>query len=91
MEYDLMNISYNLVNGETIAWSIARDEESDGSFYMNDRRQLCIEGNGETIEQVKEKMRILISRLGEDCGILSDDMKNWGSFEALREKQTLYR
>ena len=91
MEKDLMNISYNLVNGETIAWSINNDEESSGAFYMNDRRQLCVEGNGKTIEEVKRKIVLLVSRLGEDCDILLNDMDVWVSFESLKAKQTLYR
>ena len=86
-----MNISYNLINGETIAWDIHNDEESRGAFYINDRRQLCVEGNGKTIEEVKEKITILISRLGEDCGILLNDMDKWESFESLKAKQILYR
>ena len=91
MEYELMNVSYNLVNGKTIAWKIGRDDESNGAFYMNDRRQLCVEGNGETLDEVKVKITALVSKLGEDCNILLGDMENWESFEALKQKQVLYR
>lgn len=91
MEYELMNISYNLINGETMAWGIMDSEESKGAFYVNDRRQLCVEGNGRTIGEVREKITALVSRLGEDCNILLNDMSGWESFESLRKKQTLYR
>lgn len=91
MEYELMNISYNLINGQTIAWNIGRDDESDGAFYLNDRRQLCVESNGETLDEVKGKMKVLISNLADNCDMLLKDMDSWKSFEALKAAQVLFR
>ena len=89
MEYELMNVSYNLVNGNVIAWRIMRNEESQGTFYMNDNMQICVEGNGETLEEVKNKITALIFKLGSNCNILLKDMEDWESFEALQAKWKL--
>lgn len=86
MEDRIMNVSYNLVNGNVLAWRIMRDEESQGAFYINDAMQICVEGNGETLEEVKNKIIALISKLGNGCSILLKDLEDWESFEALQAR-----
>ena len=86
MEDRIMNVSYNLVNGNVLAWRIMRDEESLGAFYINDAMQICVEGNGETLEDVKNKIVTLISKLGDGCSILLADLEDWESFEVLQAK-----
>lgn len=91
MEYELMNVSYNTANGYAMGWRVSKDVESDGMFYLNDRKQICIETNGRTLDEVKVKMGKLISMLGEGCMNLIEEFESWETFENLEVNFELAR